>query len=516
MKKKLEFISIAITFIIFILIFFKTYNNLIEIENKKIINNYSEYVITNKNSYLYEKKDGLFKKIGMVSRNVKFKLEKNEGKYYKIKDYNIYILYKDVEKSKPIDTYYYIPYGMNLITKKSFNLNKDKSNININRKMEFEIVKKDEFNYYVKAFENVYKISSKDVYNTKEMSKEEYADTIPVLRFDKIGQCFNTCISINNLEEKLSYLEDNNYNTITLKEYNDWLKGYIRIPKKSVLILTQSDIAHTSVLKINKDDNSFSLNNKISKNEKNAYEINNNITLADFKTILEGKDIIDKKIDETSLATSIPVLNYHFFYDETKEACNETICEKTSDFEKQLSYIKENGYKSLTMQEFVDWIYKKIDLPKKSVLITVDDGAFGTDTHLTRLLDKYQINATLFLITAWWPKEKYVSNYLEIYSHGYDIHISGSCGRGKLTCISKEEAISDLQKSIEILGNNLAFCYPFYAYNNTAIEAVKQLGFKVAFAGGSINASRESNLYTIPRYPIYKNTSFESFKNILN
>ena len=54
------------------------------------------------------------------------------------------------------------------------------------------------------------------------------------------------------------------------------------------------------------------------------------------------------------------------------------------------------------MREYVDWIYGRIELPKKSVLLTIDDGAMGTGKHngnkLNPLLEKYQINATLFLI----------------------------------------------------------------------------------------------------------------------
>lgn len=141
------------------------------------------------------------------------------------------------------------------------------------------------------------------------------------------------------------------------------------------------------------------------------------------------------------------------------------------------------------MEEFRKWMYGEIDLPEKSVLLTIDDGAKGTDTHLIRLLEKYDMHGTLFLITAWWPKEKYTSKNLEIESHGYDIHYSGYCSgvmRGaKGLCISSEELFNDLNKSIDILKTNIAFCFPFYAYNNSAIDVVKNAGFKLAFIGGN-------------------------------
>ena len=77
--------------------------------------------------------------------------------------------------------------------------------------------------------------------------------------------------------------------------------------------------------------------------------------------------------------------------------------------------------------------------------------------------------------------------------------------------LSKEEIVADLQISINKLGTNLAFCYPFYQKNNTMIEALKDTGFKLAFSGGNRKAKQTDNKYNIPRYVVYKNTSLDSF-----
>ena len=65
-----------------------------------------------------------------------------------------------------------------------------------------------------------------------------------------------------------------------------------------------------------------------------------------------------------------------------------------------MSYLRDNGYKTLTMSEFNDWMDGKIEIPEKSVLITIDDGAAGTYTHLPQILNEYQMHATLFLISV--------------------------------------------------------------------------------------------------------------------
>jgi len=219
----------------------------------------------------------------------------------------------------------------------------------------------------------------------------------------------------------------------------------------------------------------------------------------------------------------VAVLNYHFFYSDG-EPCNESICLNTTNFEEQLKYLKDNGYKTLTMDEFVRWMYGEIEIPEKSVLLTIDDGAMGTGAHngnkLIPLLEKYETHATLFLITGWWHINNYQSEYLDVESHTYDMHTEGLCSgftRGaQLLCSSYDQVIADLQKSIAITGSKNAFCYPFYAYNEAAIQAVKEVGFKVAFAGGGYKATRNSNKYAIPRYPIYKTTSLSTFINYIS
>lgn len=214
----------------------------------------------------------------------------------------------------------------------------------------------------------------------------------------------------------------------------------------------------------------------------------------------------------------IAVLNYHFFYSDG-EVCGQSICLNTNKFEEQLKYLKDNNYKTLTMQEFVDWIYGRIELPQKSVLLTIDDGALGTGIHngnkLIPLLEKYQVHATLFLITGWWDINNYRSNYLDIESHTNDMHNEGFCSgvtRGaRMLCSSHDVALTDLKKSIEITGSKKAFCYPFYAYNDAAIQVVKEAGFEVAFAGGGYKATRNSNKYAVPRFPIQSSITLDTF-----
>lgn len=231
---------------------------------------------------------------------------------------------------------------------------------------------------------------------------------------------------------------------------------------------------------------------------------------------------IENENNNSNVAKEIAVLNYHFFYDpDINESCNESICLKKSYFEEHLKYIKDNNYYTLTVKDLDLWMDKKINLPKKSVLITVDDGAMGTDTHLIELLEKYDLNGTLFLITAWWSKDKYLSDNLDIQSHGNDIHIENYCKsvtRGaKGLCLSKEQLIKDFKTSINKLnGENTALCYPFYLYNQNMLDAMKEVGFKLGFAGGEKKVTQSTDKYKIPRFVIYDYTTADDIKRVLD
>ena len=229
---------------------------------------------------------------------------------------------------------------------------------------------------------------------------------------------------------------------------------------------------------------------------------------------------------ENSTNQSVPVLNYHFFYDETipgeSDACHESICLEKKKLESHLKWLKENDYKTLTIEEFADWMDGIIEIPDKSVLLTIDDGAHGTGKHngnvLIPLLEQYQEYATLFLIAGWWDIENYRSPYLDIQSHSFNLHYEATCpdGRGKVACSDYETVKQDLQQSLDVIKDNTSFCFPFYSYDNESLQAIKELGFRISFVGGSVNAKKSNNHYLIPRYPIMDDISLNEFISIVS
>ena len=548
-KKKIRIKKLTIIILVTILLLI-TSSIVLYLYNQKMIkeinNHYNKYTITTKKTTLYDKNNH---KLGTISKDFSLELSKPKitnftNKYFNIKDTDYYIYYEDLKKAKKLneselDTNYLV-FNKNINTTHKTTLSKDnKEVLTINKKLNLPIEYMDKDNYYVYYLNNILSIkkdkSIKEV--DHENTKEKQADYVSVIHYEQISDNCNNynCININSLKEQITKLKENNYHTISLEEYKNYLNKFANLKDKAILITTSDNTElvdnlntelNINIQKLNGNNtlNFISSNKKTSPesnlNELDRYQIKSYTTIDNLLKMASGEEVIENPpVVKTN--QGIAVLNYHFFYDSSPgEECDESICLEVSKFREHLEYLKNNNFKVLTMNEFTKWMYGEIELPEKSVLITVDDGAKGTGAHngnkLIPLLEEYKLPATLFLIAGWWDISNYQSPYLTIQSHTYDMHQYGSCGRGQINCATYEEAKADLQKSLDIIGNKDSFCFPFYMYSDTSIQAVKDIGFRIAFGGGNRKATRNSNKYLIPRYPIQADITMEQFKNIVN
>ena len=495
-KTKKAKILIGILFgILIILIGILVYLQYLEKQEKEMIKEiktyYNDYVITSRNTKIYNKNN---KKIGIIKKNFILKLEKKsintfKDQYFKIENKDFYVYYKDLkktEKKENVKNNHYIVFNQNLESNEIISFYKnDKEVLKVKDKFNLPIEYMDDKYYYVNYLNEILGIRKDDKLKlvNKENTTDKESEYISIINYDNIYKdenCNNdTCINFDKVKEQLNYLKENNFYTITLDEYRNWLDGKIRLKEKAILLTTP-----------NNNQNVIDLNNEY------ALKLEILTNVQDLKFVdANNKTTKESKKDNLSRYVIKNVLNYHFFYDPALgESCNENICLEVSVFRQQLDYLKNNGYKTLTMDEFTKWMYGQIELPAKSVLITIDDGAMGTGNHngnkLIPILEEYNMHATLFLISGWWDVNNYRSKNLDIQSHTYDMHQYGNCGKGQVVCATKEELVNDLKKSLAIVDNNNSFCFPFYSYSDVAIEGVKEAGFKMSFIGGYRKASR--------------------------
>lgn len=213
----------------------------------------------------------------------------------------------------------------------------------------------------------------------------------------------------------------------------------------------------------------------------------------------------------------IPVITYHNIipdelWDDTKKD-RDFFATKVSTFKKQMKFLKKNGFKTLTLDEYNCWKKGKCDQPRKSVLITFDDGWSGVYKYAAPILKENDQNAVHFVVygLAAAAKDKdddpfaYMSlntikksktEYpnIEIASHSFDMH--DTTKHGKRT---KEEIKNDI-KTFKSFNDTKYWAYPNGYSNKMYEKLLKDNGYELAFGFGPYkNSSRSDNDYHINR-----------------
>lgn len=208
----------------------------------------------------------------------------------------------------------------------------------------------------------------------------------------------------------------------------------------------------------------------------------------------------------TNPATSIPVLMYHYFYDENTETPENGNFYSIQKFEQQLQHFQEEGYKTLTMEELYDWLEGKMEVPENSVVITMDDGYHYTYDMALPLLEKYGFVGISFEITS--APEDYESRLshvnLELESHTHNMH-QGTCPGmkpiqyGAIQCQDFDTSVADMRASADTINQPIAMAYPFGGYDGLAKDVLRAAGYKLAFTTQYGRVERGMDYLELPR-----------------
>lgn len=90
---------------------------------------------------------------------------------------------------------------------------------------------------------------------------------------------------------------------------------------------------------------------------------------------------------------TVPVLCYHRFGPRGKLSVS------PAAFEQQMELLAKNGYRAITLAQLAGFLAGKEPLPKRSVVITIDDGYRSTYDVAFPILKRYGFPATVFLYT---------------------------------------------------------------------------------------------------------------------
>lgn len=245
--------------------------------------------------------------------------------------------------------------------------------------------------------------------------------------------------------------------------------------------------------------------------------------------------IINKALSPAK-AKKIPVLLYHHILkDEDIKAngweSNDSIISVES-FKEQMDYLHDNGYKTATLDELQGFIDETIELPKKTVVITFDDGYLSNAVYAYPIMKEYGFKGTIFMRgdLSTQPQKAFDSKslqfisvsesykYIDVFEYGchtFNLHFTDENNIPLLISLPKDKIMEDLKMNKELF-NTKYIAYPFGKYNNDTLEYVKELGYEMGFTGDYGYVSKDASKLELPRIVIGPKTTIKQFKGILN
>ena len=263
-------------------------------------------------------------------------------------------------------------------------------------------------------------------------------------------------------------------------------------------------------------------NTKVGKYEVVYSVIDTSNNSVEVKRIVEVKEKPVVKTTSSGSGYGIPVLMYHNFYDASKgEVGENSNWMEISAFEEQLKYLDENDYYFPTWSELADFVDGKITLPKKSIVLTADDGHNSFFELAVPVINKYDVKVTSFVVTSWTSEgtmNRYRSEKINFQTHTHDMHKGGCSGGhgGLFRCINYDKGVVDLSQSVQKVGSSDAIAYPFGDVTDNVLKITKDVGVKLGFTTKYGKVYKGMDKLQLPRVRMSKGISLKGFINSIS
>ncbi|MDI4516705.1 polysaccharide deacetylase family protein, partial [Escherichia coli] len=190
----------------------------------------------------------------------------------------------------------------------------------------------------------------------------------------------------------------------------------------------------------------------------------------------------------------IPLLTYHHILrdEENSRFRHTSTTTSVRAFSNQMTWLRDQGYTTLTMYQLEGYLRNKVNLPARSVVITFDDGLKSVNRYAYPILKQYGFHATAFIISSrikrhpqkWDPKSlqfmsiselRQIQDVFDVQSHTHFLHRVDAARHPILLSRNYHNILFDFERSRRALSqfnpHVLYLSYPFGGYNATAVKA---------------------------------------------
>jgi peptidoglycan/xylan/chitin deacetylase (PgdA/CDA1 family) len=222
----------------------------------------------------------------------------------------------------------------------------------------------------------------------------------------------------------------------------------------------------------------------------------------------------------------VPILCYHNLGVEAKGR----LVLPVSKFEEQMRYLKANDYRVIGLEEFVEFVQLRRQLPRRSVVLTFDDGYTSFKQYAFPILKELGFTATLFVYTDYIGAGRNALTWTdlrELQTQGFDIqahsktHADLRRTPGETDAQYARRMQTELAQPQELFQKHLGrrrplIAYPYGSWDESALSKVADHGYVAGFS-----VRRQGNASFIRplagnRSQIYSEMALEEFIKNLN
>lgn len=207
---------------------------------------------------------------------------------------------------------------------------------------------------------------------------------------------------------------------------------------------------------------------------------------------------------------NLPVIFYHHIQnmDVAKANGQQNLTVATDIFVKQMQYLKDKGYVTLSTNAITDFFDKSIPVPQGGIIIVFDDGYSDFFVNVLPILRQLGFKALMALPTGlvnnpgyvtWDEVAQAASANIEIVNHTWS-HANIATSNTK--AIQNEVATAQNELTSRGYNANKIFVYPYGTYNLYDENFLQGQGYTLAFTTtpGSILCAKQR--YALPRIRI--------------
>ena len=264
--------------------------------------------------------------------------------------------------------------------------------------------------------------------------------------------------------------------------------------------------------------------------QKHLGDKNKDWLIADFNNIekiIPGIEIIIPLQEYNAVGISnkgiqsVPILCYHRFGDNHGK-----MSVPTSLFRQQMKYLHDNNYRVISLKDAIGFFNGKMSIPKRSVVITIDDGYRSNYSEAFPIFKEFNFPATIFLysdflgapdaLTSEQIKTMYNSGLIDFQPH--------SKTHPNLAIRKDNESINDYQNRLDdeintpkrriqkIIDTDIfSFAYPFGDTNDIVINKLKSKHFAIAATVQPGSNTAYSSQYMLRRTMIFGDHTEKEF-----